>query len=168
MTKKLLTACCLVSAIALSVLAANAAMPSYAGTWVLDKDKSKDLPETLLAMGNVEIVVKQDEKQLTVNSAIGGGEISYMLDGSKTKAQMAGRMPGEATVYLEKKDDGKIVLHATRDLNFQGNAITITITEAWELADNGKTLRAKRKIESPRGAQEMELVFNLKSQPPAS
>jgi hypothetical protein len=161
--KKLLTACCLVSVIILTALAAGAALPNYAGTWVLDKNKSKDLPPSMAEMGNVEIVVKQDEKQLTVNSAIGGGEISYMLDGSKTKAQMGGRVPGEATVYLEKKDDGKIVLHATRELNFQGTPITLTITEAWELADSGKTLRAKRKIETPRGAQEMELVFNLKS-----
>lgn len=166
--KRLLTACGLVSVMIVAALAASAALPNYAGTWVLDKDKSKDLPPSMAEMGNVEIVVKQDEKQLTVTSAIGGGEITYMLDGSKTKAQMAGRMPGEATVYLEKKDDGKIVLHATRDLNFQGNAITLTITEAWELADNGKTLKAKRKIESPRGAQEMELVFNLKSEPAKS
>ena len=72
-------------------------------------------------------------------------------------------MPGEATVYLEQKDGGKIVLHATREFNFQGTAVTLTITEAWELADGGKTLKAKRKIESPRGSQELELVFNLKS-----
>lgn len=162
--KKFLTACGLLCVMVMMGMAAPVALPSYAGTWVLDKDKSKDLPPTMAEMGNVEIVVKQDEKQLTVNSPVGGGEIAYMLDGSKTKAQMAGRMPGEATVYLEKKDDGKIVLHAVRELNFQGNAVTITITEAWELADNGKTLKAKRKIESPRGSQEMELVFNLKSQ----
>jgi hypothetical protein len=167
--KRLLTACGLLSFMIVAALAASAvALPNYAGTWVLDKDKSKDLPPSMAEMGNVEIVVKQDEKQLTVNSSIGGGEITYMLDGSKTKAQMAGRMPGEATVYLEKKDDGKVILHASRELNFQGNAITITITEAWELADNGKTLKAKRKIESPRGAQEMELVFNLKSEPAKS
>jgi hypothetical protein len=144
-------------------LAAPVALPNYAGTWVLDKDKSKDLPPQMANMGNIEMVVKQDEKQLTVVSSVGGGEIAYMLDGSKTKAQVGGRMPGEATVYLEKKDDGKVILHAVRELNFQGNAVTITVTENWELADNGKTLKAKRKIESPRGTQETELVFALKS-----
>ena len=161
--KKFLTACGLMSVLIMVSLAAPVALPSYAGTWVLDKNKSKDLPPMMADMGSIEMVVKQDEKQLTVNSSVGGGEIAYMLDGSETKAQMGGRMPGEATVYLEKKDDGKIVLHATRELNFQGNAVTITITEAWELADNGKTLKAKRKIESPRGTQEMELIFTLKS-----
>jgi hypothetical protein len=145
-------------------LATPAAVPSYAGTWVLDKDKSKDLPAQMAAMDAIEMTVTQDEKQISVKSSVGGGDvIAYMLDGSKTKAQMTGRMPGEATVYLEKKDDGKIVLHAIRELNFQGNAVTINITDNWELADSGKTLKAKRKIESPRGTQEMEMVFTRKS-----
>ena len=134
------------------------ALPDYSGTWVLDKDKSKDLPPMMAGMDKVEMVVKQDEQTITVNSS-GSGEIVYKLDGSKTKAQMGGRMPGEATVYVEKKDDGKLVLHILRELSFQGNAVTITITDAWELADEGKTLKAKRTVESPRGTQEMELFF---------
>jgi hypothetical protein len=162
--KKFLSACGLMSVIILTALAASAmVLPNYAGIWVLDNTKSKDLPPTMAQMGKVEIVVKQDEKQLTVNSALSGGEITYMLDGTKTKAQMGGRMPGEATVNLEQKDDGKIVLHITRELNIQGQAITLNITEVWELADNGKTLKAKRKVEAQQAVQEMELVFNLKS-----
>jgi hypothetical protein len=163
--KKFLTTCGLLCVMVMVSLAAPVALPSYAGTWVMDKDKSKDLPPQMAAMGNIEMVVKQDEKQFTVKTSMGESvnEIVYLLDGSKTKAQMGGRMPGEATVYLEKKDDGKVVLHAVRELNFQGNAVTITLTDTWGLADNGKTLKAQRKIESPRGTQEMELVFTLKS-----
>lgn len=162
--KKFLTSCGLLCVMFMVALATPAAVPSYAGTWVLDKDKSKDLPAQMAAMDAIEMTVTQDEKQISVKSSVGGGDvIAYMLDGSKTKAQMTGRMPGEATVYLEKKDDGKIVLHAIRELNFQGNAVTINITDNWELADSGKTLKAKRKIESPRGTQEMEMVFTRKS-----
>jgi hypothetical protein len=161
--RKFLTACGLVSVMLLTVFAA--ALPNYAGTWVLDKDKSKGLPPQMMEnAANIEMTVTQDEKKLTVKSGAGGAqEITYNLDGSKSKGQMAGRMPGEATVYLEKKDDGKIVLHAERELNIQGNAITIKLTEVWELADDGKTLKTKRTTESPRGTMEMEMVFNLKS-----
>lgn len=161
--KKFLTSCGLLCVMFMVTWAMPAALPSFAGTWVLDKDKSKDLPAMMTNMGAIEMTVTQNEKEISVKNSVSGDVIVYMLDGSKTKAQMTGRMPGEATVYMEKKDDGKIVLHATRELNFQGNAVTINITEVWEMADAGKTLKAKRKVESPRGTQEMEMVFTLKA-----
>jgi hypothetical protein len=144
---------------------AAAALPSYAGTWVLDKDKSTGLPPQMMANTDaIQWVVTQNDKQLTVKSSMGGGqEIAYNLDGSKSKVQMTGRMPGEATVYLEKKDDGKIVLHSVRELTFQDNPVTIKTTQEWELADAGKTLKVKSTTESPRGTQEATLMFTLKS-----
>ena len=163
--RKFLTICGLISVMMMTALGAVAALPNYAGTWVLVKDKSKGLPPMMMeGTGVIDMTVTQDEKTLTVKTSAGGGqEISYHLDGSKSKAQVAGRMPGEATVYLEKKDDGKVVLHSERELNFQGNAFTIKSTDVWELADEGKTLKTKRTIESPRGTQEMEMIFALKS-----
>ncbi|HEX8846345.1 MAG TPA: hypothetical protein VF791_16985 [Pyrinomonadaceae bacterium] len=144
-------------------LALGAALPNYAGTWALDKGKSKDLPPMMANMDNFELTVTQDDKQLKVKASTGSDEIAYNLDGSKSKVQVTGRMPGEATVYLEKKDDGKLVLHTERELNFQGNAVSIKVTENWELADEGKSLNVKRTIESPRGTQEMTMVFTKKS-----
>src|ERR1043165_1918207 len=158
--RKFLTACGLLCAIALAVVAAT--LPNYAGTWALDKDKSKDLPAQMGAMGDVQLIITQDDKKITEKLGT-GDEIAFNLDGSKSKVQLTGRMPGEATVYLEKKDDGKVVLHTERELNFQGNAVTIKVTEVWELADGGKSLTAKRTIESPRGTQEVTLFFSKKS-----
>jgi hypothetical protein len=161
--RKFLTICGLISVMLLTALGAVAALPNYSGTWMLVKDKSKGLPTTMEGAGVIDMTVTQDEKTLTVKTSAGGGqEISYNLDGSKSKAQVGGRMPGEATVFLEKKDDGKVVLHSERELNFQGNAVTIKFTEVWELADEGKTLKTKRTIESPRGTQEIEMIFTLK------
>jgi hypothetical protein len=160
--KKFTTACALLCLIAIAALASTpAALPNYAGTWTVDKDKSKDVPPM---MANVtEMVVKQDDKHISIKPG-SNDEVSYNLDGSKSKVQLtAGRFPGEATVYLEKKDDGKIVLHSERDLNIQGNAITIKVTEAWELSADGKTLTTSRTIESPRGTQNFMMVFNKKS-----
>lgn len=164
--KWIITACTLVFVMVVAALAATAAaLPSYAGTWVLDKDKSTGLPPQMTAGTDpIQWVVTQTDKQLTVKSGMGGGqEVAYNLDGSKSKAQMGGRMPGEATVYLEKKDDGKVVLHSERELNFQGNPVTIKTTQEWQLADGGKTLKVKNTTESPRGTQESSLVFTLKS-----
>lgn len=164
--KKFLTASALLCVMVMVSLASPAALPNYAGTWVLDKDKSTGLPPQMTASTDaIQWVVTQDANKLTVKSNSMGGsqEVPYNLDGSKSKAQMGGRMPGEATVYLEKKDDGKVVLHSERELNFQGNAVTIKITQAWELADGGKTLKVKQTVESPRGTQEASLVFTLKS-----
>jgi hypothetical protein len=164
--KRIVTACSIVLVMVVAAFAAVAALPSYAGTWVLDKDKSTGLPPQMTASADsIQWVVSQDDKKLTVKSSNMGGsqEVAYNLDGSKSKAQMTGRMPGEATVYLEKKDNGSVVLHSERELNFQGNAVTIKTTQVWELADNGKTLKVKNTTESPRGTQEASLVFTLKS-----
>src|SRR5438132_11131802 len=105
--KKFLTACGLLCVMVVAGLAAAAALPNYAGTWVLDKEKSTGLSPNMTA--SFEMVVTQDAQKITVKGMF--GEIAYNLDGSKSKVQMTGRMPGEATAYLEKKDDGKIVLH---------------------------------------------------------
>ncbi|HKR00834.1 MAG TPA: hypothetical protein VJT09_09175 [Pyrinomonadaceae bacterium] len=160
--KKFLTACGLLAVTFAVAAAMSAAMPDYSGTWTLDKSKSKDLPPMMVSAETLEMTVTQDKEKLTIKNSLSGDEVSYKLDGSKAKAQMGGRMPGEATIYLEQKEDGKVVLHVLRELNFQGNAVTITITESWELMDNGKTLKAKRTVESPRGTQEMEMVYTKK------
>src|ERR1700750_2384038 len=161
--KKFTTACALLCLIIVAALASTpaATLPNYAGTWTVDKDKSKDVPQM---MANItEMVVRQDDKHISVKPG-SNDEVSYKRDGSKAKVQLtAGRFPGEATVYLEKKDDGKIVLHSERNLNIQGNDITIKVTEAWELSADGKTLTTNRTVDSPRGTQNFTMSFNKKS-----
>jgi uncharacterized protein YabE (DUF348 family) len=157
--KKFVTAYGLLCVMVVAGLAA-AALPNYAGTWVLDKDKSTGLSPNMTA--SFEMVVTQDAQKITVKGMF--GEIAYNLDGSKSKVQMTGRMPGEATAYLEKKDDGKIVLHTEREISFQDNTFNIKTAETWELADGGKTLKVSRTSEGgPRGKQSSELVFTMKS-----
>jgi hypothetical protein len=73
---------------------------------------------------------------------------------------MGGQMPGKATLTAKWKDDGKVLeLTSKRNMNIQGNEVTITTTEHWELADGGKTLKIHRKSENPRGTQESKLTF---------
>ena len=51
-------------------------------------------------------------------------------------------------------------LTTKRTFNFQGNDVTSTSTEVWDLSGDGKTLTIQRTSESPRGTQSSTLVFN--------
>ena len=147
----------------------SAAGTDFSGTWVLDKAKSEGLQGR---MANVDQTwaVTQDAKTITVEKSFSGGEqpipsqkSAYNLDGSETSMEMTGRMPGKAALKAKWQDDGKILeLNSVLKANIQGNDVTITGTEHWELADGGKTLKVHRVSESPRGTQESKLTFTKK------
>lgn len=91
---------------------------------------------------------------------MGMGTATYKLDGSETKIESAGGRGGAATLSAKWKDGGKsLELTNTRTMNFQGNEVTRTTKERWELADDGKTLKVKRSVEGPQGSQESTLIF---------
>jgi hypothetical protein len=91
---------------------------------------------------------------------MGMGTATYKLDGSETKIESAGGRSGAAALSAKWKDGGKsLELTNTRSMNFQGNEVTRTTKERWELADDGKTLKVKRSVEGPQGSQESTLVF---------
>jgi hypothetical protein len=147
----------------------NASPTSFAGTWSLDKVKSEGLQGR---MANVDQtwVVTQDAKTLTVEKSFSGGEqpipsqkSTYNLDGSETSMEITGRMPGKAALKAKWQGDGKILeLSSVLKTNVQGNDVTITTTEHWELADGGKTLKVHRTQESPQGTRETKLTFAKK------
>jgi hypothetical protein len=164
----------LYSSILLTLLVSGLAFASlppanFAGTWVLDKSKSQGL-QGPMANADVTMVVTQDDKQFSAEtkSVVEGQERSqpasiYKLDGSETTAELTGRMTGKATRKAKWANDGKTLeLSDVRNVNFNGNDVTINIKEHWELADDGKTLKLHRVTESPRGTQEVTLVFTKK------
>lgn len=86
---------------------------------------------------------------------------TYKLDGSETKVEIGGERGGTATLKAKWNDGGKVLeLTTVRHLNFQGNDVTLTTKELWELSEDGKALKVKRTTETPRGTQESTLVFN--------
>ncbi len=90
---------------------------------------------------------------------MGPQHVAYKLDGSEATLDTGGR--GSATAKAEWQDGGKTLkLTTKRTFNMQGNDVTMTSTEVWSLAGDGKTLTIKRTSESPRGTQESTLVFN--------
>jgi hypothetical protein len=146
-----------------------AAPTNFAGTWNLDKAKSEGLQGR---MANVDQtwVVTQDAKTFTVDKSFSGGEqpipsqkSNYNLDGSETSMEMTGRMPGKAALKAKWQGDGKVLeLNSVLKASVQGNDVTITTTEHWELADGGKTLKVHRSQETPRGTTESKLTFSKK------
>ena len=147
----------------------SAAPANFSGTWSLDKSKSEGLQGR---MANVDQTwaVTQDAKTFTIDKSFSGGEqpipsqkSTYNLDGSETTMDMTGRMPGKAALKAKWQDDGKILeLSSVLKTNVQGNDVTITTTEHWELADGGKTLKVHRVSESPQGTRETKLTFAKK------
>jgi len=163
----LLSLCC---ALMVGIWSVNAAAPAnFAGTWALDKAKSEGLQGR---MANIDQTwaVTQDGKTITIDKSFSGGEqpmpsqkSTYNLDGSETSQEMTGRMPGKAALKAKWQGEGKILeLSSVFKTNVQGNDVTITSTEHWELADGGKTLKVHRTSESPRGTQESKLTFTKK------
>lgn len=166
--KRFLLACGLVCALMAGAWA-YASPANFSGTWVLDKAKSEGLAPQMADI-DVTMTVTQDDKQLTTETKYTGGaqerpsqKATYKLDGSETTAEVAGRMPGKATLKAKWLDDGKTLeLNTVRNVTIQDNPVTITQKEHWELADGGKVLKIHRTTESPRGTQEAKLTFNKK------
>ena len=155
------------SVICLLALAAQAGAPAnFAGTWSLDKSKSEGL-QGRMAQGDVTLTVTQDAKQITVETSNSGSDqppqkLTYHLDGSETTAEFAGRMPGKGTLKAKWASDSVLELRTVRNANIQGNDVTFTTTDHWELTDGGKTLTVHRSTETPQGTREMKLVFAKK------
>ena len=92
---------------------------------------------------------------------MGMGTATYNLDGSESKVESAGGRGGAATLKAQWKDGGKVLeLTNARTFNVQGNDMTRTVKDRWELADSGKTLKVKRSVDGMQGSQESTLVFS--------
>src|SRR5262245_1595504 len=178
--KRFYVACGLVAVLMIGVWAVSAAQSkgaNFAGSWTLDKSKS-ELPQMMADnIKSATWTVTQDDKQLSREQKIeraeggggagggggrgmgmmGGGPLTVRLDGSETTTE---NQRGKTTVKAKWGGDGK-TLEVTSVINgeFNGNSFTMTTTEHWELADNGKTLKVHRKTETPRGPQESRWVL---------
>jgi len=162
--KKTLVLCVALCALMIATAAAGAAT-NFAGTWVVDKTKSEGLNPRMLEGGDITWTVTQDDKSITVETPGRGGtqKTVYKLDGSETTSQVEGQMPGKMTTKAAWKDNGKMLeLNSVRTGNFQGNEVTITTTQHWELAADGKTLTVHSKSETPQGARETKYVLTKK------
>jgi hypothetical protein len=172
----------LMSALGLAVVAASAFAPAnFAGTWSLDKAKSQGLDPRMQNAESVTWTITQDDKQISIESKVTGGQPPaggngggggggmgggrgpggprvFTLDGKEVTAEAPG---GNNTTKSTWSSDGKTLeLSAIRSGSRDGNEFKFTTVEKLSLSGDGKVLTDVRHNEGPRGANDSTLVFN--------
>jgi len=183
--KKLMLGSGLLSLFAFAALASSALAPAnFAGTWKLDKEKSKGLSQGMQNAESVVWTITQDDKQITIDSKVTqgqppagaqaggpgggggrgggmGGPRTYTLDGKEVTSEAGGQAGGTNTMKSSWANDGKTLeLSSVRAGNFNGTEFKSTSTDKMSLSADGKVLTDERHSESPRGSQDSTLVFN--------
>ena len=168
----------LTAAFVAAVLAASAAGANFAGTWALDKSKSQGL-DPRMQNADVTWVITQDDKQISIESKVTGGQPpaggpgsggggrgtggprTYSLDGKEVTSEAGGQMGGSNTTKATWSSGGATLeLSSVRTGNRDGQDFKFTTTDKLSLSSDGKVLTSIRHSESPRGTTDSTLVFN--------
>src|SRR6185503_2392416 len=177
--KKLTIAAGLITALALAAFGTTGGLPvSFAGSWTLDKEKSQGLSQRMQNAEKVTCVIAQDDKTISVEWKVEGGQPPaggagggggrgpagpqiYNLDGKEVSAEAGGQMGGTNTMKATWSDATKTLeLMSVRAGSFNGQDFKATTTDKMSLSADGKVLTIVRHSESPRGAQDSTMVFN--------
>ena len=164
----------IISLIFAATISAQTAGSNFVGDWELDVSKST-LPATM-PVESIVLKVSQTEKDLKIesvtktsknNAGMKGGVVKqtgiYSLEGKEMLTEVgSGAMAGKETRKASVTADGKLNLTLIRNLKDETGDVTIKINEIWELLDAGKTLKATRYMETPRGAANAEMFFTKK------
>lgn len=180
--RKIFFAAGLVAALMFTLAVSAAAPTNFAGTWSLDKGKSQNLNRRLQGADSVSWTITQDDKKITIEEKVTGGETaggapggggggggrggfggpmgprSYNLDGSDVAFEMG---PAKGTRKSSWSSDSK-TLELTTKSTFTGpnGEQTSTSTDKLQLSDDGKVLTVNSHRESQRGPQDSTLVFS--------
>ena len=177
--KKLIIAAGLMTALALAAFATTGGLPvSFAGSWTLDKEKSQGLSQRMQNAEKVTCVIAQDDKTISVEWKVEGGQPpaggagggggrgpagpqTYNLDGKEVTSDAGGQMGGTNTMKATWSEASKTLeLMSVRAGSFNGQDFKATTTDKMSLSADGKVLTIVRHSESPRGAQDSTLVMN--------
>jgi len=171
----------LMTALGLAVVAASAFAPAnFAGTWSLDKANSQGLSQGMMSAESVVWTITQDDKQISIDSKVTGGQPpagggggggggmgggrgpagprTFTLDGKEVSAEAPGG--SNATKATWSSDSKTLELSSVRTGSRDGNEFKFTTVDKMSLSADGKVLTNVRHSESPRGPQDSTLVFN--------
>jgi polyisoprenoid-binding protein YceI len=171
--KRALTICGLFCALMIVVASVSAQKgANFAGTWELDKAKSTLAGPVAESIKSATWIVTHDDKQLAreqkierIEGAGGrglglGGPLTVKLDGSETTTES---QRGKTVSKAKWLNEGKTLeISASSTFSGQNGELTVTTTEHWELADEGKTLKVHRKTEGLRSPSESTWVLTKK------
>ena len=157
-------------ALALSLLlafTAAAAQPDYTGTWRLDKDASKDLPQRYRdGVAEWTLGVSRDASTFSVDVAIAPKDDSmprvnnkfvHKLDGTESDVEVMVRTPEGPQKVMAKS---KLTVLDSGELDIVTTDGRMKSSEHWKL--DGDVLRVQRTDETPRGPMSFELAFRRK------
>jgi hypothetical protein len=175
--KRLFLIAGLMTAFVLAVVAVSASGGvNFAGTWNLDKAKSQGLDQRMENAESVACVITQDDKTLTMEWKIAGGQQggpgsgggmgrgqggprTFNLDGKEVMSE--GQMGGSSAMKATWSSDmSSLELSSVRTGNRDGQEFKFTTVDKLSLSADGKVLTIKRHSESPRGTTDSTLVFN--------
>ena len=121
-------------AVAVLLSAATAAQtPNFAGKWALVPDPAAQGPGGGLGQS---AVIKQDAGTLTITRTTQMGEITtvYKLDGSESKNTL--NFQGNSIDQLSKTKWEGGTLHVDTSMNFDGNAVNLTMALSLDSSGN--------------------------------
>ena len=174
---------------ALSVAAA-AQSASFAGTWELDKSKSKMDERMASRLNSQTLTVTHDDKEIKVDRKTdmapgggpGGGGPGGPPPGGGGRGMGGGGMMGGAPNSTYKLDGsevvtenprgkvtsksklagGKLEINSSNTFNGPNGEMTTKTTEHWELIEGGKALQIHSVREGMNGPVETTMVYNKK------
>jgi hypothetical protein len=151
-----------------AAVAAAAAKPNFAGTWVLDAANSEGGggPQGG-AMPEETMTIKQDGDKLTVERKIKGqqGERtvndSYTADGKEGEftMQMRGGETKGKRISKWSADGNVLEVNDKASFDTPQGAVTTESNAKWSLSADGKTLTVEGTRTTPRGEQKFKRVY---------
>jgi hypothetical protein len=150
-----------------AAVAAAAAKPNYAGTWVLDASKSEGGGQPGAPVAEETMTIKQDGDKLTVERKIKGqqGERvvndTYTADGKETDftMQMRGNETKGKRTAKWSADASALEVKDKASFETPGGAMTMESAAKWTLSADGKTLTVEGTRTTQRGEQKFKRVY---------
>lgn len=149
---------------ALAAPPTSAAQPDFAGTWVLDANRTEGVPPGLEQTMTVKRSGDRIEVETVTKSSMGEQRMQdeFVLDGSEVDFRPP--VPAEVSATGKRTSrwsEGRTSFESSERATIQGpqGEITVTATRKWTLAPDGNTLTMDVAISSPQGEQKSTRVF---------
>lgn len=163
--RKLFLVAGLAAAFLLLVVAASAQKASFAGTWILDKDKSQGLSQRMMGADKVTLTITQDDKTISLDTKVEGGQpagggggggggmgggrppagpTTYNLDGKEVTSDVTfGQNTGKRTLKATMNGGALELMNKTSFTGQDGTERVNATTQTLSLSSDGKTLTVK-------------------------
>jgi len=136
----------------------------FTGTWVLDDDRS-ELGRMGAGAAPAKLEISQTSNALLVRTTriveYADDQVTeekLTLDGAESKSEFM-NSPRVTTARLSQ--DGNTALIESVVAFARGNSVSkMTVKDSWKLIEGGRFLSIQRSISSPRGEQNITMIFD--------